>query len=57
MRICALLILLLAGCEDRYRYHCQDPKHWNDEDCKPPYCVATQTCPEYFNKPANAKNN
>jgi len=48
-----LLFLLLCACEDRYRYHCQDPKNWEQEDCKPPYCVAAQNCPEYFNKPKN----
>jgi len=56
-RYWVLTALLLVGCEDRYRYHCQNPKNWNDEDCKPPLCVATQTCPEYFSKPANVKPN
>jgi len=55
MRYAVLLALLLVGCEDRYRYHCQDPKNWSEDECKPPLCVATQTCPEYFNKPQNAK--
>ena len=50
-----LSIALGSGCHDRWRYHCQNPENWNNEDCKPPICVATQTCPEYFNKPTNGK--
>ena len=47
------LFLLLVSCEDRYRYTCQDPKNWQLEECKPPICTASQTCPEFFNKPKN----
>lgn len=36
----------LVGCEDRYRYPCQDPANWNTEQCKKPYCDGDQTCPE-----------
>ena len=50
-----LLTLLLVSCEDRYRYHCQDPKNWEEKDCKPPICVAAQNCPEFFNKAQNDK--
>ena len=39
-------IALLNGCEDRYRYPCQDPENWNTEQCKKPYCDGDQTCPE-----------
>jgi len=45
MKYVLLLTLLLVGCDTQYRYHCQDPEHWDDEDCKPPLCEATQTCP------------
>ena len=48
-----LLALLLVSCEDRYRYHCQDPHNWEKVDCKPPICVASQNCPEFFNKQKN----
>jgi hypothetical protein len=40
--------VILSGCEDRYRYHCQDPKHWEDEDCKHPICEAKQNCTDYL---------
>ena len=47
----ALAALLLAssltscGYSGFYRYPCQDPKNWETEDCKPPICTASQTCP------------
>ena len=54
--ICILFLFLCAGCfEDHYRYHCQDPKNWDEESCKPPVCVAAQNCPEFFNKPKDDK--
>jgi len=39
-------VLLLAGCEERYRYPCQDPHNWSKEECKKPFCSANGTCPE-----------
>ena len=45
MRI-LLLILLLAGCSDVYRYPCQNPDNWEHKVCKKPYCNANGTCPE-----------
>ena len=50
-----MTILCLTGCEDRYRYPCQDPKNWNSEDCKPPICTAAGTCPEMLVKPEEKK--
>ena len=41
-----LLFPLLVACEERYRYPCQDPKNWGEEQCKKPYCSANGTCPE-----------
>jgi len=49
--IAALLtIVSLSGCHDRYRYECQDPKHWQDAKCKPPLCEVTETCPAMLQK-------
>ncbi len=48
-------ILFMTGCEDRYRYPCQDPKNWNSEECKPPICTAAGTCPEMLVKPEEKK--
>ena len=47
MKYWALLLLpLLFACNERYRYPCQDPEHWDEKICKKPYCSANGTCPE-----------
>jgi len=38
--------LVLVGCEERYRYPCQNPDNWDKDVCKKPYCSANGTCPE-----------
>jgi hypothetical protein len=45
------LLLLLTGCEDRYRYYCQNPDNFHAEQCQKPRCQFTQTCPEYLVAP------
>lgn len=42
----ALSLLLVAGCEDHYRYPCQDPANWNTEECQRPQCEAEGICPD-----------
>jgi hypothetical protein len=39
-------ILLLTGCDENYRYPCQDPENWGQKICQKPYCSANGTCPE-----------
>ena len=46
-----LLLLLLTGCEDKYRYYCQNPDNFHAEQCQKPRCQFTQTCPEYLVAP------
>lgn len=50
-----LLVLLglafFAGCEDQYRYFCQNPENFAKEQCQKPKCQFTQTCPEYLVAP------
>ena len=50
-----LTTLFLIGCEDHYRYPCQDPKNWSEVVCKPPICTASGTCPEMLVKPEPEK--
>ena len=50
-----ILCGLLAGCDDRFRYPCQNPTNWNNPECKPPVCTATGTCPEQLVKPEQEK--
>ena len=42
----ALSLLLVAGCEEHYRYPCQDPANWNNKECQKPVCEADGTCPD-----------
>ena len=45
MRWLILFVLLtVVGCEDRFRYPCQDPVNWEKAQCKPPVCSADGTC-------------
>jgi len=53
MRLVALvgLLLALAGCNDHYRYRCQNPDEFAHPECQKPRCLFTQTCPEYLVAP------
>jgi hypothetical protein len=47
----AILVGLLSGCKDRYRYECQNPENFHTEQCQKPRCQFTQQCPEYLVAP------
>ena len=42
--------LLLASCEARYRYACQNPENWDKDYCKKPKCEVSRECPEHIFK-------
>jgi hypothetical protein len=44
--ICLMVLIMLSACEDRFRYPCQNPENWELDECKPPICTASGTCPE-----------
>ena len=46
--IIAAAILVLSGCgyEGHYRYECQDPANWENEECNPPVCLVDGMCTE-----------
>lgn len=46
-----LVLLALAGCNDRYRYPCQNPDNFAKPECQKPKCLFTQMCPEYLVAP------
>ena len=48
-----LTLAFLGG--DRFRYPCQDPMNWEKDECKPPICTATGTCPDMLVKPEEKK--
>lgn len=39
-------LFLLSGCgyDGHYRYPCQDPANFENEECKPPLCKVSGTC-------------
>jgi hypothetical protein len=51
-----LALALFTGCQDRYRYYCQDPENFAREQCQKPKCQFTQTCPEYLVAPILEKH-
>jgi hypothetical protein len=46
-----LVLLLLTGCHDQYRYTCQNPDNFYKIECQKPRCLFTQMCPEYLVAP------
>ena len=42
--VCAVSACALTGCEDKYRYACQDPANWGTPTCESPLCDADSTC-------------
>jgi len=52
MKYLAILsLLLVAGCNEQYRYFCQNPDNFHAARCQKPRCQFTQTCPEYLVAP------
>jgi hypothetical protein len=49
--IILIAIFLLYGCEDRWRYECQNPKNFSLKKCQRPDCQFTQDCPDYLVAP------
>jgi hypothetical protein len=51
MKKCIIILaLILAGCEDKYRYPCQNPDNWDKDFCHKPICDVNRTCPEHIFK-------
>jgi hypothetical protein len=46
-----VLLVFLVGCEEKYRYKCQNPDNFHATECQKPRCLFTQTCPEYLVAP------
>jgi hypothetical protein len=40
----SVLLVILTGCHDSYRYPCQDPQNWGKAECEPPQCEAAGVC-------------
>ena len=50
-----MALLALVGCEDHYRYPCQNPDNFIKPECQKPKCLFTQQCPEYLVAPIMEK--
>ena len=52
MRIFFIMLPLLAatGCEQAYRYPCQDPANWQAPECQRPICEVNRDCPDLIFK-------
>lgn len=44
--ICLSLALASCGYDGGYRYECQDPENWENQECKPPVCLVDGNCTE-----------
>lgn len=55
MKYLLVVLVLLAGCEDRFRYPCMDKRNWDKQECQRPMCAITQTCPDQLMKPEELK--
>lgn len=42
----ALIGLASCGYDGHYRYECQDPENWKNEECNPPLCNVDGMCTE-----------
>jgi hypothetical protein len=48
--VLALPVLIVIGCEQRYRYPCQDPENWKAAECQKPKCEVHRDCPDIIFK-------
>jgi len=53
MRFCIVILVcwILIGCDDHYRYYCQDPANFQKKRCQRPDCLFSQDCPDYLVAP------
>lgn len=55
MRVLIALCVLLTGCQERFRYPCQDPANWQEPACQRPGCAINGVCPDQLNRPTDMK--
>jgi hypothetical protein len=48
--ILCLPIVIAAGCQERYRYPCQDVNNWDKPMCQKPLCEVHRQCPDLIFK-------
>jgi hypothetical protein len=55
LAVLCLPVFFASGCEERYRYPCQDPKNWETAQCQRPICEIHRQCPDLIFKEDSAK--
>ena len=53
--VVGIIFVALTGCNDVYRYPCQNPDNFYKAECQKPKCLFTQMCPEYLVAPVLEK--
>ena len=50
LAVLCLPVVIAAGCQERYRYPCQDPANWETAQCQKPLCEVHRQCPDLIFK-------
>ena len=48
--VLALPVVFAAGCEQKFRYPCQNPDMWTSAQCQKPLCEVNRDCPDLIFK-------
>jgi hypothetical protein len=48
--VAVFLVVALTGCEQYFRYPCQNPDNWEKPQCQKPLCEVNRDCPEHIFK-------
>jgi hypothetical protein len=48
--VLALPVFLITGCDQMYRYPCQNPSNWDSPKCQKPRCEVHRQCPDLIFK-------
>lgn len=48
--ILALPVVFAAGCNQKFRYPCQNPENWETVQCQKPLCEVNRDCPDLIFK-------
>lgn len=43
--------VILSGCQDRFRYPCQNPNNAGKKECSTESCQISRTCPNLIERP------
>jgi hypothetical protein len=55
LAVLCIPVLVALGCEERYRYPCQNPDNWDKAVCQKPKCEVHRQCPDLIFKEDSGK--